>query len=64
MEGMTLQNPLYGKSGTLNGTILTQRLDGINRTGRGKPTALGEKGRECILIDLYEQYDYFIHVAF
>jgi hypothetical protein len=63
MEGMALQNPPHGKSDTSNSAILSQRLERINRTGRGKPTTLGQKRREYVLIYPYEQHDYFIHIA-
>jgi hypothetical protein len=63
MEGMALQDPPYRERDTFHSSILFHRLKAINRTGWSKPTTLGEKGGECILIHLYEPYDYFIHGA-
>jgi hypothetical protein len=64
MQGMTLQDSPNGERNTLDGSILLQRLEGVNRTGWNKPATMGKKRREYVLIHLYEPYDYSMHIAF
>lgn len=54
--GMATQDPLSSQPTSFQRTVLLQSLNSIGRAGGGISTGLGQVRRDCLLIELHQQY--------